>query len=272
MESLTSRSTVSELIGRYLLKASTRASARTMKCSIAPSTKTLGLFMGSLALGAVVFERADAYDTFLRSTFKQNTARHKFILASGVFSYGVKLGAITKNPFLEIAPPEYEFTGRNLDSATIRDLIALLPPLYHSVCWLGLYTGMRRNEAVYLDWAEVRDDSIVLPARRTKAGKERPIPIGGEAWAILPLRQASGRVYSFSHDQLNYNLRKAWGELGEGRIRFHDFRGTAATKFFELSRDTEAGLQIFGWKSEISAKPYQHMTAARLAPMRDIRY
>lgn len=264
--------TVSDLGERYLARATAKLDEETVKRNLCPSIKTVTDFMGDLRLRHVTTERADAFETHLFEKFKINTVRHKLAIAKGLFLYAVNLEAIPLSPFRLIKLPKRENVGINLSDEILGELLDMLPHKYHRACKIALYTGMRRNEVVYLDWdKEVFDDHIRLPKERTKSGVERIIPIGKRVWAILG-RRGHGRVFDFCPETLTGYMVKAWHKLGLGRIRFHDLRHTSYSRFMDKSPDLKAAMEIFGWAHEQSVAPYEHVTALRKEPLLKIHY
>lgn len=260
------------LAGRYIDRCRAKLSQDTVNRSIWPAVRAMTEFLGHLAINAVTPERVDAYETALyKGGYARNTIRHRLVIASSVFKYAVKLGVIADSPFRMVELPEQEHNGRNLDDVTLFAFFAALPPRFHAICKLILYTGLRRNEAVYLEWSEVAEDHIAILAHRSKSGRGRTVPIGRAVWDLLYWR-GKGRLFNFNHDQLNRAVTRTWKAIGRGRIRVHDLRHTAYTRFIEKSRDSRAAMEIFGWASEKSMQPYEHMTPERLAPMTQIRY
>jgi integrase len=269
---LDDKASVNALSLRYMERARARIKESTVTHSLNPAVKRLTDFMGLLSLAEVTPERADAYETHLFNHYKRNTVRHSLAVASGVFLYAVKIGAIRDNPFRLIKLPKREKVGRNLTDDLARKFLDLLPLKFRRAVKLSLYTGMRRAEVCYLDFdREVFDTYIRIPPERSKSGKERIIPIGPQVWKIIGPRKP-GRVFDFSASRLTQVCVKAWHKLGQGRIRFHDMRHTAKTRFMELSADSAAANYIFGWVDDQSASPYEHMTEKRTAPMLRISY
>src|SRR5262245_15512180 len=158
---------------------------------------------------------------------------------------------------------------------------------------LALHTGMRRNEILTLEWANVHlDRSPGYPhgwilCRATKTGDramgttdDRVIPLSRRASEILTSRKAPGsHVFpatgtngpkGLSHQtQLHRALKQAckqakipYGNSTPGGFVFHDLRHTAATRMLQSGADLRTVMDILGHREVSTALKYAHSTAA----------
>jgi integrase len=108
---------------------------------------------------------------------------------------------------------------------------------------LGLLTALRRNELAGLRWADVKDDRIVIPARRAKMGREHAVPLTGMMKTVLA---SSPR----STSDLVFPSLKSGGELAGWskmlprlvsvagvKFRLHDLRRTCRTLMSQCGID-----------------------------------
>ncbi len=98
-----------------------------------------------------------------------------------------------------------------------------------------LYTGMRRNEAIYLKWKDVDLRNRQIHITKTKTRKPRIIPINSRLMTILkslPTRE-NEYVLDNGNNQPIYSERRYWKVLRMAtdasalrQMRIHDFRHT----------------------------------------------
>jgi integrase len=113
---------------------------------------------------------------------------------------------------------------------------------FGGVVKLLLLTGQRRSEIGALQWSEVHDDQILLPASRTKNKRAHVIPLSDAARATLGLFRNKYEVFVFGRFSF-----QGWNEgkraldaraAGVGKPlehwTLHDLRRTVATRMAEL--------------------------------------
>lgn len=258
---ITSGSSLHELVSRYLAHVSgihCKATVATEKSA----TDDFLAFFGDTKISEVTTERADAWRIQMLADHAQNTARTRLCLLKGMFRYAITIGIITVDPLKGIKIPAMIFKGRIIGDRLLRLFLNEFPLPMRRVMRLILYTGMRKSEAVLLDWSEVKHGKIVLPPERTKNRKGRTIYLNAAARRCLGPRR-TGRVFRYSPSYYNKFSTAAWRKLKLGRFRIHDLRHVAAARYSERNRDDSAMLRTFGWANEESARPYRHITNLR---------
>jgi len=124
--------------------------------------------------------------------------------------------------------PAFHTAVLGLDNEVHRDYLLLV-----------LFTGLRRNEAATLRWADVdlQERMIRLPAKRTKAGRKLDLPMSDYLHDLLTARRAIGRdgPYVFSADSKSghmeeprFALKRIEGATGI-KATVHDLRRTFVT-------------------------------------------
>ena len=101
---------------------------------------------------------------------------------------------------------------------------------------LGLLTGLRRNEIATLEWSDVRDDAIVIPAKRSKMAREHHVPLTPLMRSILeaqPKRTGNPLVFPSA---VTGGVINGWSKLLPRLVRLsgvdmriHDMRRTCRT-------------------------------------------
>lgn len=118
---------------------------------------------------------------------------------------------------------------------------------------LALATGMRRSEIIYLNWSNIKDNSIELQAEATKSGK-RKLLLTDEAKAILKtIKKIDGqeRLFKYTIEGFKTNFYRAVKQAGIENLKFHDFRREFITRMIVALQNPNAITvsQFVGMKS-----------------------
>ena len=107
-----------------------------------------------------------------------------------------------------------------------------------------MLTGQRANEIGALRWDEVSDEQILLPAQRTKNGRQHIVPLNDVAKDIFAKVSSKDRTYVFGRDDSGFqgwskakakiDARTADGKKPLAHWTPHDLRRTVATRMAEL--------------------------------------
>jgi integrase len=119
---------------------------------------------------------------------------------SAFFSWCMAQGFADANPVIGTDRRPEQSRDRVLSNAELKAIWAATADNsdYSSVVRLLTLTGCRANEIASLSWSEVQDDVIVIPASRTKNGRERRIPMSDPVKAMLAERpRRHGRDFVF---------------------------------------------------------------------------
>jgi integrase len=160
------------------------------------------------------------------------------------------LGRVPFNPMAGLRRPrmsraeavESAASGRALNRGEILAVWAAAGQLevFGLLVRAALLTGMRRGELSGLRWADVRDDRIVLPAARMKAGREHQVPITPLLRQVLDAapRLRGGLVFPSLRTGRQM---QGWGQLvnrlrtvSEVDFTLHDLRRTFRTMLSDL--------------------------------------
>lgn len=183
------------------------------------------------------------------------TADKVLAVLSSALGWAVERGRIERNP-IDGFKKIYK-SDRSLLIWTEQDLAALVPHCSPELRWgvdLAVHTGMAMADLLALPWSAYKDGAIDW--RRRKTGREILVPasaalrqlleIGIERRGPLMLTSSWGRPWTkagFSHAFMT--ARDAAGF--RGRLRFHDLRGTAATKLLRQGLSYSQVALIMGW-------------------------
>lgn len=100
---------------------------------------------------------------------------------------------------------------------------------------LSLLTGARRSEILFLEWSQIKDSYIYLGV--TKSGKPRKLLLrdeAKEALALIPKKENSSRLFTYSLSGFAGVWQKLKKEYGFSEVKFHDCRREFIARFLEL--------------------------------------
>lgn len=155
------------------------------------------------------------------------------------------------------------------------------PELAHAID-LAVATGLRVSELIRVAWAHVLEDSIVISTGKSLHTRVEIIPLYGQLREILsripkvgPVILTNSRGIPWTRAGLSTALRKAKVEAGlhDKNHRFHDLRGTAATKFYLAGLSLRVIAEILAWEEDRVEKiirRYVSRTAATQAIIRQL--
>jgi integrase len=162
-------------------------------------------------------------------------------MLSSFFNWAAREGLIDANPAAFTNKRNETQRDRVLSDAEIRAIwAALQADDFGDIVKVLALTGQRRAEVSDLSWNEIDLERglIVLPANRTKNGREHVIPMSGPVRAILESRRQiygrdrvfgiRGDVFSFSKPRKRLDAAIVPGAI-ERPWTLHDLRRTMAT-------------------------------------------
>ncbi|WP_368649664.1 tyrosine-type recombinase/integrase [Brucella intermedia] len=215
---------------------------------------------------------------------KPRTADYGMQVLSRVLSYAVDpLGKISQNPCEGIK--QLYKNDRAAIIWTDQDIAQLKTKCSPEVAWavdLAAHTGLRAGDLLRLSWSHITDNAIILPTGKSRHTKEAVIPLYAELRALLqtiprrsPIvltntRKAPWTVNGFGS---SFSDCREEAKLGDRDLHFHDFRGTAATKFYIAGLSERVIAEIMGWEEETVRniiRRYVSRTAAIEATIKQI--
>lgn len=234
-----------------------------------------GLFPG-LPLRAITPLHIHQYKASFRAKgFLNNTISIRLRHFKAMLNNALHLGLIDRLPFPPRIIPPREHSGRYLTSKELVPLFKALEvhPLMYRACLFALNTGLRRVEAVNLDWMHVvgahfRVDRPGRAYRETTKFRRRLVPIHANIYHLLGTTKDKGQVFQgLTPTVVAHQLRFAYERAGTGRICFKDFRHTWATNYMIETGDLPGLMLLGGWTTLEAVSVYQHLAGARRQPM-----
>lgn len=193
-----------------------------------------------------------------------------------LFAWAKGKEEIAANPLQESWPRLYTPKDHADALWTKADLIRLLrgaPVAFRQAVLFSILTGFRGSDAVRVTWAHVGKRSIAFPTGKSRGRKVVTVPITPPLRALLAqigrkdagavLTSAHGTPWTFSGLQTAMQRRKR--EVGITGLRWHDLRGTAATRLVRAGLPVEDVALIVGWeRTRVEALSY-YVTADAVA-------
>lgn len=151
-------------------------------------------------------------------------------------------GSLGANPvrlrkqWFDVPPRERLIRGDELPGFYAA-VMALPNPVQRDYVLFQLFTGMRREEAAGLRWADVdlAGKIIRVPRATTKAGRKLDLPMSSFVWRLLVARRAIGGEFVFPADSRSGHIAEPKYPLGlvaetTGiKVSVHDLRRTFST-------------------------------------------
>jgi integrase len=142
------------------------------------------------------------------------------------------------------------------------DLDALLAHASTEMAWaarLAALTGLRRGDLVKLAWTHIGEFAIELKTGKSKGRRTVTIPMIKDLRALLatiPKRATTVLTSSDKRPWTGDGLGSSWWKLiqvsglKDKGLRFHDFRGTAATRLFRANLSLREIAEMLGWSED----------------------
>jgi integrase len=175
---------------------------------------------------------------------------------SRVLSYAVETGAIAGNPCEGIkrvwASDRSDIIWTDADLAQLK---ATCPREIAHAVDLAVHTGLRLSDLMRLCWSNVHDDDITISTGKSREKIQAVIPLYND------LREVLARIPKCSPTILTNSCGRPWRAFGSSfaaakrkagitNLRFHDLRGTAATRFYLAGLSMRAIAEILGWTED----------------------
>lgn len=218
--------------------------------------------------------------------YNTETMRRKIHSLSSFFKFLIEQEYIVKNPMLPIhAPKKSQRIPVYLNIQEVEKLIASTLKFgkenaLRDRCFLKLliYTGLRRQEALALDWEDFDFGKGTIKVRKGKGNKERLVPmpnsLSADLWAYLQTRLplSNHAVFlSTAENRLTVTpaqtiLRKYLKKCGLDKKGYslHKLRHTYASHLIQNGVDILSVQKLLGHSDLNSTKVYTHVDTDHL--------
>ena len=131
----------------------------------------------------------------------------------------------------------------------------------------SLYTGRRRGELFYLEWADIDFDRDCYLVRKSKSHLVKSYPMHPEFRAVLEsFDNRQGRVFNrWEHpDTLTGLVKQALIDAGHPEMRLHDLRHTFASNLAEAGESLQTIGELLGHTDKRTTEIYSHLSDQHL--------
>lgn len=218
--------------------------------------------------------------------YKNQSMRRKIHSLSSFFKFLLEQEYIYKNPMNPVHAPKLEgripiYLNKNEIDLLINTAMKFgKENALHDKCFLKTiaFTGMRRQEALALDWDDIDFGNSVVKIRKGKGKKERIVPLpeslSSDLWAYLQTRlplstqavfisNAGNRLTpSPAQNRFNKYIKKA-GLSGKG-YTIHKLRHSYASLLVQNNADLLSVQKLLGHSDLNSTKVYTHINTEHL--------
>ncbi len=138
-------------------------------------------------------------------------------------------------------------------------LLAYASPEMAWAARLAALTGLRRGDLVRLAWTHVGEHGIEMQTGKSRGRRTVIIPMVKplkDLLADIPKRATTVLTSSDKRPWTGDGLGSSWWKLiqlsglKDRGLRFHDFRGTAATRFYRAQLSLREIAEILGWSED----------------------
>lgn len=269
--------TISGLVGLYKASGDFKRLAPSTQKLYGSALEAIEEHFGTLALVALKSDQMPAHIRTWRDEVadRPRTADTRVEVLSALLQWGVRYGHVKKNPARGI---EGIHRANRSDIIWTDDelqrLLAAATPECARAITVAVYTGLRQGDLIALTWDEIDFDvGIVERATNKSGGRTRATPpLLPEARAALenaprlaPTALTSGLGRPWTQSGLGNAFRDARNAIGVNK-RFHDLRGTAATRFASAGFSAQQIAAFMGWEEgRVAAILKRYVSKRKLA-------
>jgi integrase len=194
----------------------------------------------------------EALDAFQRQRPRVGGNRNLALLRS-MFNWAVVAGLVESSPFkiggVAVIKLRAEMARTRRLQAGEEERLLLTAGGLHDLIIAALETGCRRGELLSLQWHQVRFEpraELFLPAQKTKAKKDRRVPLTGRLVRLLAARRsdpagdplpAEAFVFGDEIGRRRVSIKTAWGRICKDAktigLHFHDLRREAGSRWMD---------------------------------------
>lgn len=204
-----------------------------------------------------------------------HTADARLAALEMVLAWAKDRDLVATNP-LEAPWPKIYHVDRAEIIWTAPDLVRLLkgvPKPFRTAVLLAIFTGLRGSDLVRVTWPHIGKEAIKLPTGKSRGKKFVIVPIIPALRNLLAtmdktdvgtvLVSSKGKPWTFSGLQTAMQrIKKARGITG---LRWHDLRGTAATRFIRAGLPPTDVALVMAWERDRIQALASYVTAEAVA-------
>ncbi|NUO19906.1 tyrosine-type recombinase/integrase [bacterium] len=269
--------TFSDFMSQYFDYCVATKSSSTVKTD-RYALQTFAKFVGNVPLAEITTDRIEEFRLHLLRKVTPTSTNVVLRHLKSAMSWAAQRGLTSTSPAAKV---KLNRVPRNthmrfLDDGEIqrlRDAIGDDTQL-RRVVDLALWTGLRRNEIINLQWSDVDLNRKVLIVRnregfRTKSGKSRSIPLNVSLLQMLTEMKALGcrpdeRVLTVNYWTLGQHFRSAARHAGLSGITLHTLRHSFASHLIMAGADIRSVQELLGHHDISVTMIYSHLSRDHL--------
>jgi integrase len=256
------------LVTAYKASADYKKLEASTKQNWAPWLDRISDYFGDLSIAQ--FDRPEKIRPKIRQwrnqwADKPRTSDYGIQVLSRILSYAVDpLGKLASNPCEGIkrlyTVDRAEIVWAETEIAQLKKTCS--PEIAHAVD-LASHSGLRLGDLLRVSWSHVKEHTIEITTSKSKHRREAIIPLYDALRNILAeipkrsttiLTNSRGRPWTpDGFGSLFIKVKNAAG-LADRDLHFHDFRGTAATRFYVAGLSERVIAEIMGWEEDHVAR------------------
>jgi site-specific recombinase XerD len=239
-------------------------------------------FVGETRLAQITEDDFERFRTERLGRVKPSSVNVALRHLRAAFSWAYRKGYVSTNPAAKVklmrVPKNTHIRYLNKAEITrlreaIGDNVAL-----RRVVDLALWTGLRRNELVHLQWADISFEQLTITVQnkeeegfRTKSGKSRVVPINAPLAAMLRElhgvpHTATDRVLNVNYWTVGNHFREAAKRAGLGsHLTLHILRHSFASHLIMAGVDLRSVQEMLGHHDVSVTMIYSHLSPGHLA-------
>ena len=244
-----------------------KASKKSWRCDFYALKSLLTPHFGGMRLEDISPLEVEKYRAVrLRSVSKSSTNREMALLKV-MFNLAIDWGFVSENPLRKVKmfSEKDNLKERVLTEDEEARLLAASAPHLRPVITGLLTTGARRSELMALRWISIDLERGTILLTKTKAGRNRVIPINAELHEVLTALKAKSKseyVFTGPEGQPVKSIRGAFvsacRRAGVKGLRLHDLRHTFATRLIRRGVDIITVQSLLGHSSVTTTQRYTH--------------
>lgn len=234
---------------------------------------SLSTFLKSdLSIDKISARTIEDYKRHLRESDYRTASVNKHLRhLKTIFQEAVRWGLLAKNPVKEVRKlRETDTVVRFLTREEITQVLdTILDRAFQALVKFYLLTGVRRNEALFLDWQDLKPDYIQIRNKdtfETKTRKVRKIPISVRLKAVLAtLDRSQPRPFPYKPSFVSHKFAKYAKPAGLKDVDVHCLRHTFASHLVMAGVDLVTVKELLGHTSIQTTMIYAHLIPAHVA-------
>jgi len=271
----TCKTTLAELLDRYFDAIRPTKKPDNWKRERCLSRRLLDFFGAGLRIDKIGHPEIEAYRLERMNQGKLvATCNRELAMLGATLSWAVRQCMLTERPQIRMPDPKNERV-RFITREEAQRLLSASDEDFRDLFQAALATGMRRGEllAMRWDWIDLQNGQISLPAKATKNGRARHVPISQDMREVLerardraesglPVFHRKGRAIPETTVQYKFDL--ATDKAGIEDLHPNDLRHTCASWLVMAGVDLYTVATILGHRNLKMTQRYAHLAPGHL--------